>query len=204
MREVPRLRLDFHRCVCRCPLLAVAVGNVVEPTPYQFGCAGHRGRLRPGTVADDWRPPRTHCFRFLVCSQTVAIFISLNFTWPTELKQVFVSMSIINFNIQLLAPEVRLTARLVCGVWCRHDPIACSLTPVFIEVELHEQISHDRVHASDRVGVHDWRCHAHQVEEPHQVFRTKVFEEGLDTAQRSGRPLRPHVLVVLLFVLASG
>lgn len=40
-------------------------------------------------------------------AQVVAMFVSLNFTWPTQLKSVFSSISLFNFNIQILQPEVR-------------------------------------------------------------------------------------------------
>ena len=33
------------------------------------------------------------------------MFVSLAFAWPQELKDVFTSISLFNFNIQILAPE---------------------------------------------------------------------------------------------------
>jgi hypothetical protein len=50
------------------------------------------------------------------------MFVSLNFSWPTELQSMFAAMSVFNFNIQIAAPEVRfgrvlvLGRRLVCTV----------------------------------------------------------------------------------------
>jgi hypothetical protein len=35
------------------------------------------------------------------------MFVSLAFAWPQELKELFTSISLFNFNLQILAPEVR-------------------------------------------------------------------------------------------------
>lgn len=34
-----------------------------------------------------------------------AMFVAFNFNWPTALHDVFASMSLLNFNIELVAPE---------------------------------------------------------------------------------------------------
>ena len=46
------------------------------------------------------------------------MFVSLNFAWPQQLHQLYAAMSVFNLNIQITAPEVRLTAT----VW----PARCS------------------------------------------------------------------------------
>jgi hypothetical protein len=45
------------------------------------------------------------------------MFVSLNFLWPPELKALYNAMSVFNFNIQLVAPEVWhrvVSRRTVC------------------------------------------------------------------------------------------
>ena len=49
---------------------------------------------------------RKHCvWRLQDAIQVYAMFVAFNFNWPTALHDVFASMSLLNFNIELVAPE---------------------------------------------------------------------------------------------------
>ena len=43
-----------------------------------------------------------------LCKQIIAMFVSLNFAWPTQLHDLYSVMSVFNLNIQIAAPECSL------------------------------------------------------------------------------------------------
>ena len=46
------------------------------------------------------------------------MFVTFQFLWPQQLKSLFTSISLFSFNVQILAPEVRLVCVYVCVCVC--------------------------------------------------------------------------------------
>lgn len=84
-------------------------------------------------------------------AQAVAMFITFSFLWPPELKTVFTSISLFSFNIQIIAPEVRLAFS---------RPVSCLLfhtllhAAVLNQVDVHDEICDDCSNATHCYGRH--------------------------------------------------